>query len=50
MIGHLTTVTDGALSLTAALADGVVGEEQWRVLDFINGALYSDLRQALGGF
>ena len=50
MLGYLATVTDGALSLTAALAHGVGGDEQWKGLDLINGARYSDLRQALEYF
>ena len=50
MIGHLTTVTNGALALPAALAEGTGGERRWQGLDLINGARYSDLKQALEDF
>ena len=50
IIGHLTTVTDGAFSLPAALADGTWGEGTWKGLDLITGTRYSDLRQALEDF
>jgi hypothetical protein len=50
IIGHLTAVTDGALSFPAALADGTGGDGRWRGLERINGARYSDLKQALEDF
>jgi hypothetical protein len=50
IIGHLTTVTDGALSFPAALADGTWGDGAWRGLELIAGARYSDLKQALEDF
>ena len=50
IIGHLTTVTDGAFSFPAALADGTWGDGAWRGLELIAGARYSDLKQALEDF
>ena len=50
IIGHLTAVTDGALSFPAALADGTGGDGGWQGLERINGARYSDLKQALNYF
>ena len=50
IIGHLTAVTDGALSFPAALADGTGGDGGWQGLERINGARYSDLKQALNDF
>jgi hypothetical protein len=37
VIGHLTAVTDGALSFPAALVDGTGGDGRWQGLELING-------------
>jgi hypothetical protein len=50
IIGHLTSVTDGALSFPKALADGIGGDGRWKGLELINGTRYSDLKQALEDF
>jgi hypothetical protein len=50
IIGHLTAVTDGALSFPQALADGIGGDDRWKGLELINGARYLDLKQALEDF
>jgi hypothetical protein len=50
IIGHLTSVTDGALSFPKSLADGIGGDGRWKGLELINGTRYSDLKQALEDF
>jgi hypothetical protein len=50
IIGHLTAVTDGALSFPQALADGIGGDGRWKGLELINGTRYNDLKQALEDF
>jgi hypothetical protein len=50
IIGHLTSVTDGALSFPKSLAEGIGGDGRWKGLELINGTRYSDLKQALEDF
>ena len=50
IIGHLTAVTNGAVSFPMALAAGIGGEGGWKGLELINGTRYSDLKQALEDF